>query len=115
MTKIKNQQKAQSPSPEVQATAAKIAANIKKPKQIKEQTKLIEQGIQKGIEQYKKTQKSKQREADKAKKKQQKLKAQQNYAITSSTLVEKSTGSNNKLPWILLVISWLGFGVYLLF
>ena len=56
-------------SKEVEEQALKVAKATQKPKQTKEQTKLIAQGIEKGIAEYKKLAKSKQRDADKAKKK----------------------------------------------
>ena len=45
--------------------ALKIARGTQKPGQTKEQTKLIAQGIQKGIDHYKKQQKSRARELNK--------------------------------------------------
>ena len=45
--------------------AMRIAHGTQRPGQAKEQTKLIAQGIQKGIEQYKKQQNAKARELDK--------------------------------------------------
>ncbi|MBT0328128.1 DUF2956 family protein, partial [Vibrio campbellii] len=45
------------PSQETQTEAMKIAKSTQKPGQTKEQTKLIAQGIEKGIAQYKKQQK----------------------------------------------------------
>ncbi len=56
------------PSLETQTEAMKIAKATQKPGQTKEQTKLIAQGIEKGIAQYKKQQKERNRQADKAKK-----------------------------------------------
>lgn len=50
----KNQQK---PSPQTQEEALKLAKGTQRPAQTKEQTKLIAQGIQKGIDLYKKQQK----------------------------------------------------------
>ncbi|TRX55925.1 DUF2956 domain-containing protein [Thalassomonas sp. M1454] len=103
--------KAAKPSVETQQAATTIANGIKKPGQSKEQTKLIEQGIQKGIELYKKQHKAKAREADKAKKK---LK---NKATPSAQLQPQSVGDNsakqNILPWVLLVASWAIFAAYL--
>ena len=114
MTKLKSENvnkqapKTDKPSVEVQQSAAKVAAGIKKPGQTKEQTKLVEQGIQKGIELYKKAHKAKAREADKAKKKVQKEKS-----VTVSENTEAANGSkNNFMPWLLLAISWLGFVLY---
>ncbi|WP_432470309.1 DUF2956 domain-containing protein [Amphritea sp. HPY] len=91
--------------------AAKIAKATQKPGQTKEQTKLIAQGIQKGIDQYKKQHKAKSRELDKQRKK---------YQIHNSTTADESeitepqeTGSGSKLPWILLILSWLLFAAYI--
>ena len=89
----------------------KIARGTQKPGQTKEQTKLIAQGIQKGIEQYKKKQSEKKRELDK------KL----NKASAKLALAESSTDNtvkpeivtHNKLPWVLLILSWLGFVAYI--
>ena len=90
--------------------AMKIARGTQKPGQTKEQTRLIAQGVQKGIEQYKKQQSEKKRELDKKLKK-----------ASSRLLSESSTDSAsepelvkpNKLPWVLLVLSWLGFLTYI--
>jgi len=106
---VKNQvAKVDKPSIEVQQSATKIASGIKKPGQTKEQTKLIEQGIQKGIEQYKKLHKAKAREADKAKKKLQKAKS----VIISDNAEATNASTNSFLPWVLLAVSWLGFVLY---
>lgn len=91
--------------------ALKIARGTQKPGQTKEQTKLIAQGIQKGIDQYKKQQKAKARELDK------KLKqlSQQRDSINESTGengLQPETVKSNNLSWILLVLSWLGFALY---
>ncbi len=63
------------PSEQTQQEAFKIANATQKPGQTKEQTKLIAQGIEKGIALYKKQQKEKGRQADKARKKAQKTKS----------------------------------------
>ncbi|WP_438883914.1 DUF2956 family protein, partial [Bacillus cereus group sp. BC317] len=52
------------PSPQTQQEAQAIAKASQKPGQTKEQTKLIAQGIEKGIALYKKQQKEKSRQAD---------------------------------------------------
>ncbi len=56
----------------LQADALAIARRVQKPGQTKEQTKLIAQGIAKGIEQYKRQQSAKLRERDKARKRHEK-------------------------------------------
>lgn len=104
------------PSQETQQDAMKIAKATQKPGQTKEQTKLIAQGIEKGIALYKKQQKEKSRQADKAKKKAQKAKRVESHIdhedvpITSSESAEKNNSAI--LPWALLVISWIGFVTY---
>ncbi|WOH37160.1 DUF2956 domain-containing protein [Thalassotalea fonticola] len=98
-------------SPETVNSAAAIAKSTQKPGQTKEQTKLIAQGIQKGIEQYKKQQKAKARDADKAKKKQHKAKLLKSASIEAAVEDVKPA----TLPWLLLGISWLCFAAYILF
>ena len=87
-----------------------MARATQRPGQSKEQTKLIAQGIQKGIDLYKKQQKEKAREQSKRAKKAAKTETTETQ---SDSPVESATGCS-KLPWILLALSWLGFGGYLL-
>ena len=90
--------------------ATKIALGIQRPGQTKEQTKLIAQGIQKGIKQYKKKHNEKTRELDKKLKK-----ASTSQSLPESSIdntVEPTTVKHNKLPWILLALSWLAFITY---
>jgi hypothetical protein len=97
-------------STETQQQALKVAKSTQRPGQTKEQTRLIAQGIEKGIAEYKKRQKQLAREADKAKKKSTK---QKQTLAPESTQSEQTLSTPNKsnayLPWTLLVISWLGF------
>ncbi|MBC8209689.1 MAG: DUF2956 domain-containing protein [Gammaproteobacteria bacterium] len=91
--------------------AMKVARATQKAGQTKEQTRLIAQGIQKGIDHYKKQQKSKARELDK------KLKNIASNAGDSATLQEGATDTVYKscrLPWFLLLLSWAGFVSYLI-
>ncbi|MGL6258089.1 DUF2956 domain-containing protein [Vibrio sp. WXL210] len=101
------------PSQQAQDEALKIARATQKPGQTKEQTKLIAQGIAKGIAQYKKQQKERNRKADKAKKQAQKAKVAQTKETTLNTQpvvdAHPVPAASSKLPWLLLVISWLGF------
>jgi len=105
------------PSPQTQTEAMKIAKATQKQGQTKEQTKLIAQGIEKGIALYKKQQKEKQRQADKAKKKERKAKLRQHDDIDGQQQEEATQpakgASNQMLPWALLVVSWAGFFAYL--
>lgn len=99
-------------SPETRDEAIKIASSTKKPRQSKEQTKLIAQGIQKGIAQYKKQQKVKNRESDKKHKKAIREKADK-FADTRTNNPRQTQVKSAKLPWLLLVFSWLFFIGYL--
>ncbi|WP_421202408.1 DUF2956 domain-containing protein [Aeromonas enteropelogenes] len=99
-------------SPETQQDAMKIARANQKPGQTKEQTQLIAQGIQKGIDEYKKQMKARAREANRQKKQQAKARQQQNENLRDEQdepleLVEVTR--QHPLPWVLLVLSWLGF------
>ncbi|MCF5891534.1 DUF2956 domain-containing protein [Aeromonas veronii] len=99
-------------SPETQQEAMKIARANQKPGQTKEQTQLIAQGIQKGIDEYKKQMKARAREASRQKKLQAKARQPQGAPQIEEQddqleLVEVS--HQHPLPWILLVLSWLGF------
>lgn len=96
-------------SPETQNEALQFAKKTNKPGQSKEQTRLIALGIQKGIAEYKKNAKYKQREADKASKKR---KGQQTLTTeeVQSPVVIKSR--YNSLPWVLLLLSWAAIAVY---
>jgi len=97
-------------SPEVEMQAMKMAKGTQKAGQTKEQTKLIAQGIRKGIAEYKKQQGKKSREMDKQRK--QKTKQRENESI--ETVDEVSANNSIKvLPWVLLALSWLGFVGYL--
>lgn len=98
-------------SDKVKEDAMRIARGTQKPGQTKEQTKLIAQGIQKGIAQYKKQQSEKARERDKRHKKD----AVQNNKNkdTTTKIVEPAAAKCNKLPWTLLIVSWLGFAAYI--
>lgn len=97
-------------SEQTKEDALKIARGTQKPGQTKEQTKLIAQGIQKGIEQYKRHHKEKARELDK------KLnKAKSARSLSVSSVESKAIPEAVKpgfLPWLLLLVSWLGFIAY---
>ena len=109
MSKYKQVQPA---SPETIDTAMKIAKGVQKPNQTKEQTKLIAQGIQKGIAEYKKQQKGKARELDKLKKK---ITHQNHNSPEIGASTENTTQCKTQwLPWTLLVFSWLIMAVFII-
>lgn len=101
-------------SDKTQQEAMVIAKHTQRPGQTKEQTRLIAMGIEKGIAEYKKGVKNKQRQTDKAKKKQQKLRQQEliQEAEPSGKDLEEKAVNNSVLPWSLLIISWIAFVVY---
>ncbi|MGX5173322.1 DUF2956 domain-containing protein [Aliikangiella sp. IMCC44653] len=99
-------------SPETVKEALKAAKATQRPGQSKEQTKLIAQGIQKGIDEYKKQQKVKKRELDK---KLKQLKSAQQEPIAQpqqESRVSKNLRWQRALPWLLLIGSWIGFALY---
>lgn len=99
-------------SPEVEAQALKIAKGTQKPSQTKEQTKLIAQGIEKGIAEYKKQQNKKLRELDKQRKQKQKHRDQGHVEQVPDEV--PTTPFKHYLPWALLAMSWLGFIGYII-
>ncbi len=103
--------KKQAVSPETQSEALKIAKGTQQPGQTKEQTRLIAKGIQKGIDQYKKQQKAKARELDKRRKSAQ----QKDGSAGKIEIQERIVYRQHWMPWILLVLTWLGVGMYLFF
>ena len=104
--------KYQKVSPQTEEEAVKAAKATQRPGQTKEQTKLIAQGIQKGIDHYKKQQKAKARELNKKLHKVSQLQTDSannsDEAVTEESIVYKQA----LLPWILLIISWAGFAAF---
>lgn len=99
--------------PQSEATldeASRIARGTQRPGQTKEQTKVIAQGIRKGIEQYKKKQSARARELDKKLKK-----VNQQLASPKAGEVridERVVYRQHWLPWVLLALSWVATVVY---
>lgn len=103
------------PSPELEADALQVAKSTQKPGQTKEQTKLIAKGIEKGIAEYKKQHSKKLREIDKQRKQKSKLKQREvNDVVTPESVSHSDANLSSFLPWVLLVLSWVGFAVYIL-
>jgi hypothetical protein len=82
-----------------------------RPAQTKEQTKLIAQGIQKGIDLYKKQQKEKARELSKKLKKTARQKEISNES-DDNEVQEYIIYRQHWLPWLLLVMTWVSIGIY---
>lgn len=101
----------QQPSPQTQEEALKITKSIQRPAQTKEQTKLIAQGIQQGIDLYKRQQKEKARELNKQRKKLARQKSAESDQ-NSPEILEIIAYQQHWLPWILLMLTWLGIGIY---
>ncbi|MCX7084410.1 MAG: DUF2956 domain-containing protein [Methylococcales bacterium] len=101
----------QKPSQQTQDEALKIAKGIQRPAQTKEQTKLIAQGIQKGIDLYKKQQKEKARELNRKLRKVNNQKTTQIESDNHDNEVEHIIiYRQHGLPWALLVATWIGVG-----
>ena len=95
----------------IQDEAMKIARGTQRPGQTKQQTKLIAQGIKKGIELYKKQESAKARELDKKlKKANQPSESPEDPRIE---VQEKVVYRQHWLPWVLLVVSWLVMAAYI--
>ena len=103
----------QKPSQQTQEEALKIAKGTQRPAQTKEQTRLIAQGIQKGIDLYKKQQKEKTRDLNR---KLKKIASQKEQSIESddNEIQEEIIYRQHWLPWLLLFLTWLGAGIYFL-
>lgn len=106
---MKKQNIVNNPKNNTSTEALKIAKGTQKPGQTKEQTKLIAQGIEKGIAEYKKQQKAKSRERDKARKAQ--LKQKELPLIPEESTQEKSTTAP-KIYLVSLILSWAFFIAY---
>ena len=105
-------------SAEVVAESLRLARANQVPGQSKEQTQLIAQGIQKGIAEYKRAQKARQRLAEKAKKQ---LRRQTEIIATDEiddepaepliAIPNPSRSLITWLPWALLVLTWGGIAM----
>jgi len=101
----------QKPSQQTQEEALKIAKGTQRPAQTKEQTRLIAQGIQKGIDLYKKQQKEKTRDLSRKLKKTASQK-EQSSELDDQEIQERIIYRQHWLPWLLLLLTWLGAGIY---
>ena len=108
---MSNYSKKNKSSDKIKEDAMKIAGGTQRPGQTKEQTKLIAQGVQKGIAQYKKKQGIKARELDK---KLKKAASSSLNEFSNSKTPEPEIVKRNILPWVLLSVTWLGIAAYIL-
>jgi hypothetical protein len=100
----------------LQQEALAVARSLQRPGQTKEQTKLIAQGIAKGIEQYKRQQSAKARERDKAQKRFKKQKAnesaaREDFSGDASAFAEEPSAAGQRAP---LLVGGALFGVFAL-
>jgi hypothetical protein len=95
----------------IQDEAMNIARGSQRPGQTKQQTKLIAQGIKRGIELYRKQESAKARELDKRLKKvdQQSTSPEE----PEIKIQEKVVYRQHWLPWVLLIVSWLMMAAYI--
>ena len=102
-------------SKQARAEALKIARGTQRPGQKKEQTKLIAQGVEKGITEFRKREKAKARERDKLRKKALKepKSTQPQAEQTQGVQTEKSALRSVWVPWLLLFASWAYFLIQL--
>ena len=92
--------------------AMRIARGRQRPGQTKEQTKLIAQGIQEGIKQYRKQQNARARELDKKLKKVKQQLASPEVHEIEVQVQEKVVYRQHWLPWALLILSWLAMAAW---
>jgi len=109
---VKNN-KYQKVSPQTQDDAMKVAKATQRPGQTKEQTKLIAQGVEKGINHYKKQQKEKSRELNRKLQKASKV-IEGATSETATNIQSDIVYKQSIVPWVLLVLSWVGIVVYCL-
>ncbi|MCE9685432.1 DUF2956 domain-containing protein [Shewanella sp. AS16] len=102
-------------SSETQEQALKLARATQSQGQTKEQTKLIAQGIEKGIAEYKKLHKAKARERDKLRKQQLRSKSRSGDGCREQEAALPQPQAGGRLPWVLLGLSWVGFIAFVLF
>jgi hypothetical protein len=101
----------QKPSQQTQEEALKLARGTQRPAQTKEQTKLITQGIQKGIDLYKKQQKEKARTLNRHQKKLTRRKEPSMESVDDES-AERIVYRQHALPWLLLILTWLSIGIF---
>ena len=101
-------------SKQARAEALKIARGTQRPGQKKEQTKLIAQGIEKGITEFRKREKAKARERDRLRKRtlKERESTQPQAEQTQEVKPEKAASWSIWIPWLLLLASWVYFLVH---
>ena len=85
-----------------------IALGIQRPGQTKEQTKLIARGIEQGIAQYKKRYSAKERAFNKVLNQRERAVLVSHAPDSVALPVEAVPYRQHRLPWVLLILTWLG-------
>lgn len=116
-----SKQNYQKPSQETLDEAIQVARGIQRPDQAKEQAKRMAQSIQKRIDLYKRQQKSKAGESDR---KLKKASSQPEFVESGNSQIQERELCQQhglswlllvfRVSWLLLVLTWLGIGIYLL-
>jgi len=96
---------------DLRADALKIARSIKIEGQTPAETKAIANGIQRGMELFLRQQSEKARDLDKRVKKVKKLENELTQPKADELVEISSIRYSSRLPWMLLVISWVFFVV----
>lgn len=104
-------------SDETRDEAMKLARGTQAPGQTKAQTRLIAQGIERGITLYKKEQKERARALDRRERQLRRL--AEGTPDTQAHGPEEAAGPSRArkpglawLPWLLLVLTWIGIAAY---
>ena len=99
---------------DIRAEALKIANSIKIEGQTSVETKAIANGIQRGMEMFLRQQSEKTRDLDKRVKKVKQLATRLTQDKPAEEILEiETTKTSSRLPWVLLVASWLLFLVFM--
>lgn len=106
-------------SEETRSEAMVLAKGTQSPAQTKAQTKLIAQGIERGIDLYKKERKEAARALERRQRDEHRQQAGRKPDTdtvddTPTESVPAAASGRQWLPWLLLTLTWAGMGVYLI-
>ena len=106
-------------SEETRSEAMVLAKGTQSPGQTKAQTKLIAQGIERGIDLYKKERKEAARDLERRQRDKHRQQAGRGRDTdeVDAPAAESAPGTETRyqwLPWLLLALTWAGVGVYLI-
>jgi hypothetical protein len=105
-------------SEETREEAMKMARGTQSPGQTKAQTRLIAQGIERGIDLYKKQHKERARALDRRERElrraMERVEGTEEAGSVAPREGSRAHGRGVWLPWVLLSLTWAGIAVYLL-